>query len=481
MPLHLSSMAAIAAAVLVHTAPVAAATTNVTPILSAAQAMPAEFQADALLLVVTRQKSEQGTAWPLNRADTVATLEKVYALGFNAAAKFPTRPVASASEDAVTRWTAAPLDRVSLQMAAAERMVALDPARAMAMFARDEKLKAVVAQCGASELEDYSKIYTVAAKLLQSQATPDAKFVEERLDRVHSATALAPVLRLAVDDRFDTTQFSNIARWASDALHRVTGDDQAFFATLHEVDAAVGGLRAVLAEKGVSDTALKQAYAAYLTQNLNGPRCSENAHGLPLQTQDAVVEGNRADLGLSVAAAALPPDRSDEPESVADRLGTLAANVVIALQGDENGAGKLSGTLLSNLINGLLNAVDAAASLPEDAQSSVYKARVATLLEFLDYAPVGAQQTRAKNTVLALVVGSPLYRTDRVDWFVGVKQLLRSIDGWSDRNVQLQVLAASANPVLRTYALLTKEGMLDEADPIGPANFSYGWVEPSTP
>jgi hypothetical protein len=455
---------------LLGTAPAAYAATQVAPILSASQAMPAEFQADTLLLVVARQRAEEGGSWPANRSAAMANLEKVYSLGFNAPTKFPLRPVATASEEAHTRSLSVALDRISLQIGAAREMVALDPVRAMSIFARDEKLVPVVAACGAREFEDYSKIYDVAARLLALQTTPDPKFIEERMDRAKSPTSLAPILRIANGERFEANGLYNIMRWTSDALRRIKGNDQAFSASLGDVDAEIAAFQRLLADKGVDDGLLKQAYATYLNQNLTGPRCAENLKGLPAEIVNAVVEGRRAELGLTLPAAPDEPDSipTEQPPTPPEALAIQAAELITAMKGDELGGGILSGAALETKANDFLNAVDAAARLQDDAASSIYKARIDALVDYLDHAPEGAQRTRARQNALALIVNSPLYTRDRIDWFYGLKRLFVGMEVWPERDAELQKLAASANPVVRTYAMLAREGMIDPVDQLAP-------------
>ena len=157
------------------------------------------------------------------------------------------------------------LDRLTLQTAAIEAMLPLDPIGARAAFDRISYPDPGTLGCAAGLVPDVSSYFSAAGSIAARAFTPeqkkrheDVEFLRGVILRVTSPVQIGPAAKLAARNKAD------LSPALAQRLTAISGDDRAFSHSLLR-DTAL-----------VLDLDIPHAWRAYLVSNLSGPRCSES-------------------------------------------------------------------------------------------------------------------------------------------------------------------------------------------------------------
>ncbi len=414
-------------------------------VLAAAQALPADFQADVLLrLAASADLPADG-----NRAAAAQRLtQQAVALAERAQRRMPglarVGSIDEEHDDELRSPRTAGLDRLTLQTRAAQHAT---PAQVQALFAALPTPHA--GSCDADYLDDPSPTYALASALQPAPPAARASAIAARLDAAQHETDTAPALKMALAAApLDTAGQAQLGDSLVRMFERIRGDDAGFTAT--ELSVA-GDMPLVLQQ--VSDSALRErlhaAYRGYVAAHLAQTRCPSSVlgnHWLLEQRFVAKLPAERI-----VPAPPLPAQSID-----ADAISLIRQagyNIRTQLLDAAAGAGdaateKASIEFLDQLDHGVLQQTAAS-----DDSGRVQRARLRELLRYLEYAPAGAARDRGMN-LLATLLSGPYYARDHDTWFGDLRVLADQAQRWPDRDQRLAQLSGHADPVVKVYAML---------------------------
>lgn len=414
-------------------------------VLAAAQALPADFQADVLLrLAASADLPADG-----NRAAAAQRLTQQAAeLAERAQRRMPglvrTGSIDEEHDDELRPPRTAGLDQLTLQTRAAQHAT---PAQAQTLFA--ELPTPHAGSCDADYLDDPSPTYALASALQPAPPAARASAIAARVDAAQHETDTAPALKMALAAApLDSAGQAQLADSLVRMFERIRGDDAGFTAT----ELSVAGDMPLLLQQ-VSDSALRErlhaAYRDYVAAHLAQTRCPSSVlgnHWLLEQRFFAELPAERI-----VPAPPLPAQSID-----ADAISLIRQagfNIRTQLLDAAAGAGdpateKASMEFLDQLDHGVLQQTAAS-----DDSGRVQRARLRELLRYLEYAPAGAARDRGMH-LLATLLSGPYYARDHDTWFGDLRVLADQAQRWPDRDQRLAQLSGHADPVVKVYAML---------------------------
>ncbi len=414
-------------------------------VLAAAQALPADFQADVLLrLAASADLPADG-----NRAAAAQRLtQQAVALAERAQRRMPglarVGSIDEEHDDELRSPRTAGLDRLTLQTRAAQHAT---PAQVQALFAALPTPHA--GSCDADYLDDPSPTYALASALQPAPPAARASAIAARVDAAQHETDTAPALKMALAAApLDTAGQAQLGDGLVRMFERIRGDDAGFTAT--ELSVA-GDMPLVLQQ--MSDSALRErlhaAYRGYVAAHLAQTRCASSVlgnHWLLEQRFVAELPAERI-----VPAPQLPAQSID-----ADAISLIRQagyNIRTQLLDPASSAGdaateKASIEFLDQLDHGVLQQTAAS-----DDSGRVQRARLRELLRYLEYAPAGAARDRGMH-LLATLLSGPYYARDHDTWFGDLRVLADQAQRWPDRDQRLAQLSGHADPVVKVYAML---------------------------
>lgn len=416
-------------------------------VLAAAQALPADFQADVLLrLAVSADLPTQGDGDRAAAAQRLA--QQAAELADRAQRRMPglirIGSIDEEQDDELRAARTAGLDRLTLQTRAA---LNAPPAQARALFATLPTPQS--GSCDATYLDDPSPAYALATALQQAQPAARADALAARVDAAQHETDTAPALKMALAAApLDSAGQAQLADSLVRMFERIRGDDAGFTTT--ELSVA-GDMPLVLQQ--VSDSALRErlhgAYRGYVAAHLAQTRCPSSVLGNHWLLEQRFVAELPA--GRIVPAPPLPAQSID-----ADAISLIRQagyNIRTQLLDAAAGAGdpdteKASMEFLDQLDHGVLQQTAAS-----DDSGRVQRARLRELLRYLEYAPAGAARDRGMNLFATLLSG-PYYARDHDTWFGDLRVLADQAQRWPDREQRLAQLSGHADPVVKVYAML---------------------------
>ncbi|XQA77367.1 hypothetical protein ACM9W9_16420 [Xanthomonas sacchari] len=414
-------------------------------VLAAAQALPADFQADVLLrLAASADLPADG-----NRAAAAQRLtQQAVALAERAQRRMPglarVGSIDEEHDDELRSPLTAGLDRLTLQTRAAQRAT---PAQVQAVFAALPTPHA--GSCDADYLDDPSPTYALASALQPASPAARASAIAARLDAAQHETDTAPALKMALAAApLHSAGQAQLGDSLVRMFERIRGDDAGFTAT--ELSVA-GDMPLVLQQ--VSDSALRErlhaAYRGYVAAHLAQTRCPSSVLGNHWLLEQRFVTELPAER--IVPAPQLPAQSID-----ADAISLIRQagyNIRTQLLDAAAGAGdtateKASIEFLDQLDHGVLQQTAAS-----DDSGRVQRARLRELLRYLEYAPAGAARDRGMH-LLATLLSGPYYARDHDTWFGDLRVLADQAQRWPDRDQRLAQLSGHADPVVKVYAML---------------------------
>ncbi|MET0549300.1 MAG: hypothetical protein ABW002_08535 [Xanthomonas sp.] len=416
-------------------------------VLAAAQALPADFQADVLLrLAASADLPTDGGGDRAAAAQRVT--QQAAALAERAQRRMPgLARVGSVDEERDNELAAlrtAGLDRLTLQTRAAQHVA---PAQAQALLATLPTPQP--GSCDAAYLDDPSPTYALATALQPAQPTARASALAARADAAQHETDTAPALKMALAAApLDSAGQAQLADSLARMFERIRGDDAGFTAT----ELGVASDLPLLLQQ-VSDPALRErlhgAYRGYVAAHLAQTRCASSVLGNHWLLEQRFVAELPADR---IAPAPPVPAQSIDADAIS-LIRQAGFNIRTQLLDPAASAGdpaieKASMEFLDQLDHGVLQQTAAG-----DDSGRVQRARLRELLRYLEYAPAGAARDRGMG-LLATLLSGPYYARDHDTWFGDLRVLADQAQRWPDRDQRLGQLAGHADPVVKVYAML---------------------------
>ncbi|MBO9883208.1 hypothetical protein J7357_17515 [Xanthomonas sp. D-109] len=415
--------------------------------LAAAQALPADFQADVLLRLAT--SPDLPTQGDGDRTAAAQRLtQQAAALAERAQRRMPglarVGNIDDERDDELRAPRTAGLDRLSLQTRAAQRAT---PAQAQTVFATLPTPQA--GSCAADTLDDPSPTYALATALQPAQPATRARALATRVDAAQHETDTAPALKMVLAGApLDSAGQAHLADSLARMFERIRGDDAGFTAT--ELSVA-GDMPLVLQQ--VSDSAVREqlhaAYRSYVAAHLAQTRCPSSLLGNHWLLEQRFVAELPADR---IVPAAPVPAQSLDADAIS-LIRQAGYNIRTQLLDPTASAGdpateKASMEFLDQLDHGVLQQTAAG-----DDSGRVQRARLRELLRYLEYAPAGAARDRGMS-LLATLLSGPYYARDHDTWFGDLHVLAEQAQRWPDRDQRLAQLSGHADPVVKVYAML---------------------------
>lgn len=416
-------------------------------VLTAAQTLPADFQADVLLRLAT--STDLPTNGDGDRAAAAQRLnQQAAALAEHAQRRMPglarVGNVDEERDDELRAPRTAGLDRLTLQTRAAQHAT---PARAQALLATLPTPQA--GSCDADYLDDPSPAYALASALQPAQPAASANTLAARVDAARHETDTAPALKMALAAApLDTAGQVQLADSLARMFERIRGDDAGFTAT--ELSVA-GDMPLVLQQ--LSESALREqlhaAYRGYVAAHLAQTRCPSSLLGNHWLLEQRFVAEAPADR---IVPAPPVPAMTVDADAIS-LIRQAGYNTRTQLLDPSASAGdpateKASMEFLDQLDHGVLQQTAAG-----DDSGRVQRARLRELLRYLEYAPAGAARDRGMN-LLATLLSGPYYARDHDTWFGDLRVLADQAQRWPDREQRLAQLSGHTDPVVKVYAML---------------------------
>ncbi len=416
-------------------------------VLTAAQAVPADFQADVLLRMAA------AADLPLGAGDTRAMAaqrlaQQAAALAERAQRRMPGLArvgyISEEHDDELRAPRSAGLDRLSLQARAAQQA---RPAHATALFAALPTPQS--GSCDAPYIDDPSPTYALAITLQPQQPQARAAALAERVDAAQREADTAPALKMALAGTpLESAGQAQLADSLARMFERIRGDDAGFTATELSVAGDVPLLLQQLRDAALRER-LQRTYRGYVTAHRAQRRCADSLRGNHWLLEQRYV----AELPDERIVQAPPADMPSFDEDAIALIRQAGYNMRTQLldpssSADDSGMEKASMEFLDQLDQGVLR--QAAAG---DDSGRVQRARLRELLRYLEYAPAGNARERGIG-ILASLLSGPYYARDHDTWFGDLRVLAEQLQRWPDRDQRLVQLSDHADPVVKVYAML---------------------------
>ncbi|WP_245879444.1 hypothetical protein [Xanthomonas pisi] len=425
-------------------------------VITAAAALPPDFQADVLLRVA----GSDDVPVPNNHGDrdsaVVGLGEQAYALAQHATRKLPGLATVGyageENEDELRSARTAGLDQLTLQTRAISIMKSRSPGRAVALL--PGLPRPAVATCESDYVDDPTPIYTLLPTLSVNDASRSADLLLGQVDRARSEAEIAPALKSVIALPLGSTATeAAIAQRLTKMLLRARGDDASFTATELSVASDIQlALQRIESIPGVHSQ-LRSSYRDYVEAHLSAPRCAASLAGNHRLLEQRFV----AELPNDRISEPASPAPSNEPEvdaavSLIRQAGYNVRTQLLGYVGQEplrdTALAAASKEFLDQIETGPLR--EAAAS---DGTGRIQRAQLIETLRYLEYAPAGGSRERGFALLDGLLDGAH-YRRDHDVWFGDLKRVADQSMRWHDRELRLRHLSASTIPVIRVYAML---------------------------
>ncbi len=241
-----------------------------TDLIDRALALPPEFAAHALLLLLSGSRISD----PTSRIELAEEAHRIARLAQLPHPHF----IIGLPADSRSRFAFAPngLDALSLQLQAVEAILPLAPARALQMFLASTPAPTSPTPCPRPLIPDPSAFYRTAALIYRGAFTPadrkreiDLQFLTTILTTVRSPSQLDPSLQLILQLDLPPTYRAQLLNQLAGILEILPGDDRAFSANEHLlIPPASPALSA--------SPSFLPALRAYILRHTNQPRCLDN-------------------------------------------------------------------------------------------------------------------------------------------------------------------------------------------------------------
>jgi hypothetical protein len=425
------------------------------PVVKAAQAAPPEFAADVLIRLAAALPPTQIEA-------RKRFLDAAWTLSDNAPRLYARQPVASyhLQGTAGDRTYQSHLDALSLKSRIVEALIPLDPAAALDRYRSISLTRLPVRHdCKVSSVGDPTAYYETGKMLLKAlpERTGRLTMLKQWSEEAGSDLQIGPVLDLYI-------AFGE--KWGSDAprmtmqltsmFDRVRGDDQTFSVSFTTVGARYPLVAHELEAGSTSAKILTDSYRAYLLAHFNGPRCQANVESESFAQEHILLDTGDPSLNLSSKddtpngvipqETGAPPLEAPVGEEYFTQGWTVAQGIL------DGPPGKPVGDDSEKALAGFLNSLKYPTA-SDDESFNLYRSRCAALRRFIELMPPGKEKTAAASVFFDLVDNSPIYKSDRDDWYFEAQDLVMGAEGLpqAERVPLVVKLTSSRNPTLHLY------------------------------
>jgi hypothetical protein len=243
-----------------------AAAEDLTAIVTAARATPAEFSADALLRIASTHPK-----------DAQALIEQAFERAAGAQIAYKRRSAVARPDSPGAYWNRVygqELDVQSLRLRAVDAMLPIDAAKAREMFEKIPPRRLTSIPCSDFLVYDVSHYYDALGALAKG-AADGGKLLERYALGITSPVETVPAALLIAHSDAPDDRFKLLVDGFSKALAKISGDDRSFTASFM-LGPAIQELAAATKRRGISPLPLLESYRVYLVIHLSAARCADD-------------------------------------------------------------------------------------------------------------------------------------------------------------------------------------------------------------
>jgi hypothetical protein len=243
-----------------------AAAEDLTALITAAQAAPAEFSADALLRLASAHPKDAQTL-----------TEQAFERAAGAQTPYKRRSAVARPDSPGSYWNrvyAQELDGLSLRLRAVDAMLPMDGAKAREMFEKIPPRRPTPNSCTDFLVYDVAHYYETLGALAKG-AADGGKLLERYALGITSPVEAGPAALVIGRSDAPADQFKLLVDGFAKALAKISGDDRSFTASFM-LGPAIQELAAACKRRGISPLPLLESYRVYLVIHLSAARCADD-------------------------------------------------------------------------------------------------------------------------------------------------------------------------------------------------------------
>ena len=434
---------------------------RVDALIADARAVAPEFSADALIRIAASSR--------IDHAKRRELLDEAFLRAYSARDDHRLGTVLEIPPDtrqgALRFAYATSLNRLSLQVRAAQMMASIDPSRAREIFEWIE-LNLGPASCESLLVPSVDEYYTALSLLARTAFADRAdglRFLELYLWRAHLPSEMPSVARAVQRFRPKREEAAYLETAVEWILDRASTDARGFSNASLELVTRMSDLQKADRASGLTGWHLMEALRTYLVTQLNGPRCSDSVmEPLTAPAFNGELQRIGADLDVKpIDARTLRPSKMLAAANLGPYWQTPESRRLhedwLQLRGRGTALVPMATRMeLSwrNQATLFLTAVEQWTGTREAERDYVYQKGVLLtgLIEIMPPSPVRSRAVRAFVEFMRHADGD---RNQRALWFALLNRFLDSARG-ADRRELLGALEESHHAVLSLYARLER-------------------------
>ena len=455
------------------------------PVFGIAMAAPPEFAASALLRLNSQITDRDLRRDLINMAFLLA-----------AKSQNPVRLVASPGSEVDTRSGSLAralrlrMDALSLQSAAVQEMLTVDPHRARELFDQVNRPAISRAACEDSLLPDVTPYYDALSAVTKGGFSEKERaqgehlaFARAALSRGATVPELAPLASTLASLDWPREYYEIALGSFTSKLEGIGPDSRAFLYFSKSIDRGIGALVSHARQLGSSPEALVETYRKFLVTQLRSARCadSELAAGRMVGGADQAAlfgDGIRGEQPALNAEETTPEQVEGEikidrywqtsgakkvfEECLLLRQSPTGATLTDAARRTPEWARQLT-DFLSTLADWRAN--------DEPSEADYYHEKATVYEALLELAPAGDLGDRVIDSYVGFLKSSNLQQQNAVEWFSHARSTLNRVrSGHAGQAAKLLAAFRSSGSIV-----LMLEAMLDQVAPSNP------FLEPISP
>jgi len=459
-------------------------------IVDLAAGIPSEFGADFLLRLVESAKITN----PLLKTKL---LEKAFYLAESAQQPIKLVGIPGSLVDTRSGYLAMAfrlnLDKLSLQSKAVIDLLQLDRIKGEKLFEeiRFPTLKPL--GCEEPLIYDPGPYYRTLASVLDrgSMRKEESEkrviaFLQPAIAKISSHTQVVPIAKMLTSLNLSSTQLEDMTSFFIGSLQRLQSDERSFAVAVTKYDTlgAVAQLLSKLDREGVPSANLVQVLKQYVIKNLRDVRCPDIGQSEKGSLPRAARDFNEL-FGAALLSAELNPFSSDELQDY--KLGPAPSfhpywqspKAKGLLEGIKKLRFGTGGPPLSvaerktadwnSQLSEFLAELELWKSTDEEEEDDFFHQKCVLYVGLIDLIPPGPEQSKVIRSCVTFLELNSVEGTNRIEWFLHVKDLLDRLSATKEDKGKRQVLDVfrdSRDPTLNLYARV--EAWLSQA-PVLPA------------
>ena len=437
---------------------------NIQSLVDAAASVPPEFAADALIRLSGSPKITED-AWRRELLDEAFFRAYGAQEQYRRSALQPVPPDSRQGANDLASATA--LNRVSLQVRAAQLMAFVDPARAHELFEWID-LNLEPAACEDPLVPAVDEYYTALSLLARTAFGADRaeglRFLELYLWRAHLPSEMPAVARAL--QRFrphpdEAAYLEGLFRWILEAS---SSDARGFSSSSLDMVSRMADLQDADRALGVPNWYVMETLRTYLLAQIKAPRCGDSvSESLMPSTFNAALKLLHAERDVTPmdADAARPSKmlgiaridlywQTPEARALHDQAQRLwgPGQAPVAMRVRRT-------TEWRNQAAAMLTDLEQWAGRREATERDYFYQKSVLFVTLLDLVPPGAVRTRTIRAFVDFLRHADVDRDRRTLWFAFVNRLLEMARG-GDRREILAALEDSHHPVMSLYARMER-------------------------